>query len=98
VLLVGLFAATVFGTEMDMLRIAGLTLALCGILGLIELVVVIVHWAIVAGFTRELASTRAAGGEDARGGRDPDRNKRDFDEDYRPIPMQRRRSEAEYDE
>jgi hypothetical protein len=94
VLLVGLLTARLFEEE----RIALLSLVLCGLLGLVELVVVIVHWAVVAGFTRELETTRAVGGGEAPGDRDPDRNRRDFDEDYRPIPIRRRRSEAEFED
>lgn len=94
VLFVGVVTARLFDEE----RLGMLSLVLCGLLGLIELVMVIVHWAVVAGFTRELETTRAVGGGEARGDRDPDRNRRDFDEDYRPIPMRRRRVEAEFDE
>lgn len=74
-----------------------LSLWVAGLLGLVELVMVSVHWAIVAGFTRELASTRSAGVGGGGGDRDPERNQRDFDEDYRPIPRRRKRAEAEYD-
>lgn len=90
VLFVGLFVATVIGTEMDLLRIAGLTFVVCGLLGLAELVAVIVHWVVVAGFVRQLQATRSAGVGDPRDDRDPDRNRRDFDDDYRPIPRRRR--------
>lgn len=75
-----------------------LSLVVAGLLGLIELVAVVVHWVVVAGFTRELEATRAAGVGGGHGDRDPERNQRDFDDDYRPIPRRRRRAEAEFDE
>lgn len=86
VVVVGLLLSFEFEHE----RFFFLSLWVAGLLGLVELVAVIVHWVVVTGFVRQLQATRSAGVGDSRDDRDPDRNRRDFDDDYRPIPRRRR--------
>ncbi len=59
------------------------------LLGVIELVLLVVHWTQINGYVRQLAATRPPATE-AVATADDGGGARDFDEDYRPIPRRRR--------
>jgi hypothetical protein len=87
---VGGFVASRTGEE----EIGLLVLLTTALLGVLELILLIVHWVQINGYTHQLNSSRPAAGDYARTDVD-DGGERDFDEDYRPITRTRRRRTAE---
>ena len=85
---VGQFLARRAGEEVEMLLLGSLIL-----LGVVELVAMIAHWNQLNGFVKQLNESRPAG--DDLGGFDEEGGRREFDEDYRPIPRRRRERAAE---
>lgn len=63
------------------------------LLGVLEVILMTVHWAQVHGYTLQLTTSRPAAGDSAKTEQDDD-GERDFDEDYRPIPRPRRRPQT----
>lgn len=75
-----------------------LTLVATVVLGAIELIFLIVHWVQIAGFHRQLHATRSAGRDDRHAEPVVDEYERDFDDDYRPIRVRRRRPRQDEEE
>ena len=87
---VGGFVASRTGEE----EIGLLVILTTVFLGVLELILMTVHWAQVHSYTLQLNSSRPAAGDSAKTDLD-DGGERDFDENYRPITRPRRRRTAE---
>ncbi len=84
---VGMFVASRIGEE----EFSLLVLLATVLLGVVELILLIVHWVQINGYTHQLKSSRPAAGDTTAAAAD-DGGERDFDEDYRPITRPRRRT------
>lgn len=83
---VGGFLASRTGEEFGIL-----TLLATALLGVLELILMTIHWAQINGYSNQLSSSRPAAGDAAVSAID-EGGERDFDEDYRPITRPRRRT------
>lgn len=79
-------------------EIAFFVLLLTDLLGTLELLFLIIHWTQISGFNRQLHATRATARDELHAEAVADEYERDFDEDYRPYRVRRRRQdEQEYE-
>jgi len=75
--------------------VAFVVLLLTDLLGTIELLFLVIHWAQINGFNRQLHATRATARDELHAEPMAEEYERDFDEDYRPYRVRRRRQDEE---